>query len=250
MKSLGVALISLMLLTGVGCAATTDDEADSNGGAISARASSAAIVTPKDFNEATGDCTINSSEFEVSGLARKVNETINHALSQSRRELHEGGRCTTGEKVLFESVMSVTHNGKGFLSIAQGGSVALEGAAHESAILLGFNFDLRTGERLAIKDLLTSNGITQAVAACNADMKASARDVGMDDFSYEEECSSALKEQNGPATFTFSDEGIRVHPSMARSAFILEAVGATIPWSAIDRSLTSTGSAVMKSTQK
>jgi hypothetical protein len=236
-----IALLSLTTLTTLGgCAAPTEDDASASADAVTeTRSDIVATLTTNALDAVNDHCTSSGSEMQVSGLGADVDTAINAALSNNRTTTFADVDCSK-DSFEWQSTMTTKLNAHGILSIEESGTSMLYGAAHDSKFVLGHNFDLATGKTIDIKDLLTAKGIANAIIACNTSLNRVAVQLGETD-DYTPHCTEALTEQHGPASFTVEQAGLRVHPSLGSAAFALEANGALIPWTAVQRNLTKAG---------
>jgi hypothetical protein len=108
------------------------------------------------------------------------------------------GGIEKGEHYDVEGGFEVVTNERGILGIVIGESSFMTGAAHMANSLDGVTFDLHTGKRLRLSDVLEPSGLATLRSKCVAD--------------YEDEwlCDLYLDESEGPASFTVEREGVRV----------------------------------------
>jgi hypothetical protein len=252
MKPFALAAVALLSVTALaslaGCAAQTgDDAADSEDALSGPQSTLVATLTTSTTEKVEDKCTIQATDIVVSGLDEDVATAINTALANNRTTTFANVDCSV-DSFEWQSTMTATLNAKGILSIEESGTSLLYGAAHDAKFTLGHNFDLTSGSELHIKDLLTAKGIANAVTACNTGLNKVAVQLG-ETSDYTDACAAALTEQDGPASFTVDQNGIRIHPSLGDAEFVLESNGALIPWTAIHRNLTKAGVRVLNASK-
>ncbi len=247
MKSFALAAASLVLLTTAACSSTVDDTSES-GDAVSSGSSGLKATLEKSEGTLNDDkCTITRNDVSVEGISPDAAVRINQVLEDLQHQAFEDRDCSAEYE--FNSTMTVKTNANGYLSIEQVANGFGEGQMHDEHILRGYNFDLRTGARLRLKDIITNGAITKAIPICDDTLQQAVREGGESDMTFAQQCTDELMELYGTASFTFDRSGIRIHPGLGHALFPIELDGALIPWTQIDKNLTSVGIAVMRATR-
>jgi hypothetical protein len=249
--------VALFVLSSFGCAATEEDSGG-NETAVSST-SPRAKLTRKNTRATNGKCITSAEELEIGGIPTAAAASINTALLSSRTTAFANRDCS--RRFEWVSAMNVTHFAQGYLSVETKGFWNEEEGARSKRFAFGHNFELATGRSIGITELLTTSGLKKAVRACEAGLKQTARqveeddgDAGADDDDessndFLARCSSAVREKEGPASFTFDEAGIRIHPRMAKNDASLEVDGSLVPWAAVEGGLTAAGLEILESTR-
>lgn len=171
-------------------------------GPVTVDATTVAVVTPSDLK-----------------IGEKISNQIPHKLEDLSVYTDSGkvsGEPTPG--LNDSNVLSLTY------------SIDIDGIAHPE--LLTFNFDLKTGARLLLSDVLTPEGVKAVVSECEAYMKADPERQGLETY-----CASSAKPGEGyggapvPVDFTITAKGITFMPhDMPGAAFVFFVEGVEVPW--------------------
>lgn len=183
-------IVTLGLFTLVaGCSATTtDDGASESAGAASATTSQTAVVktitvdetkaltTPPEQDATMTTCEVKGSYVEVSGIAAAAARAINTALYPSElADIQKG--CDRAFDASTQTAVKL--NAKGVLSVETTGDYFYAGANHPDAYTTPSTFDLATGRKLEMKDILAdasgkalAEKVLSVLAAGDDDAKA------------------------------------------------------------------------------
>jgi hypothetical protein len=124
-----------------------------------------------------------------------------------------------GEHYSVEGGFEVVTNARGILGLVLGESSFMTGAGHMANSLAGLTFDLRTGRRLHLRDVLQPSGLATVRSKCAEEYDAWVCDIYLD-------------ESEGPASFTVEREGLRLQ-------FMVPA-DLLVPWSDVATAVTPT----------
>jgi hypothetical protein len=147
--------------------ASTDAESAPETRADDSTLVDAAKVQTVELRTRQDNCTIDHTYVVVSGIDGAAAKRINDLLARDAASLVQGEDCR-GSRFSTSGLMSVSVNRRGLLSVLETGSSSIEGAAQAQYFLRTFTFDLQTGARLSLPDLLTDAGIKRIDARCNA----------------------------------------------------------------------------------
>ena len=238
-----VAVLSLSIFAG--CASTEEDSAG-GGSAVSAPEGWRVTLSTRSIHKDQSLCTTQGTElFVVTGTSTAATSSINSALSANSKAILSAD-CKTQEAHL-KSTQKATINTGGYLSIEEQGKVWVGGNENEGETFVhGYNFNIQTGKKVFLKDVLTKTGLKDAIDACDESLRILRGPVEeAPDTGFREACSDALLgEATAPSNFVIKKEGLLLRPALNDAYAALADIGAIIEWSVIEKKLTSTGMAV------
>jgi hypothetical protein len=167
------ALIVLALgIATQGCAVeSSSDEVDPSEQDVQSASNLKATLVTTALQKTDRKCKVDYSFAQVSGVSVGATAAINKALARSVSGLLQGANCAT-EAYEVGGSMTASYNGKGILSIEDAVIGFAERAAHPAPTQTMLTFDLRTGQKLLISDVLLPEGIAKLEAACRNDWQA------------------------------------------------------------------------------
>ena len=139
--------------------------------------------------------------------------------------------CEAGETLEYDGDYGVPANEWGVLSLSLSQNYSYEGAAHPDGFVKGHNFDIATGDELALETVVNAAGIDKLQAACVA------RLTDPDELAYEEaqaqdSCTLSIHgfEGEGGGNFQIEKTGLRLYLELSHAEAAVALEGVTVSW--------------------
>jgi hypothetical protein len=111
------------------------------------------------------------------------NDAATAAIADAlKAESNPCAQASADFKLNVDDAFQVTANDNGFLSILVLGSSFVEGGAHPSVDARAYNFELATGKKLSLTNVLADSGKAKLVSACQSD--PSIKDIAIPDCAF------------------------------------------------------------------
>ena len=184
--------------------------------AAAASSSLSATIITKELRSDAPNCSVHLDRPGVDTKNPAVDEAIAKALAVPTLAQLCGG-LEKDESLSTEGAFGVDTNRNGVLSLSIGESSFMAGASSIANSLVGHTFDLNTGKKLKLTDVLQPAGIEKVKAACVKEID-------------EERCGFALDEKDGAANFTMQEDGLMLVIKVPEEVLV--------PWSELASSVT------------
>jgi hypothetical protein len=191
---------------------------------IQAALSLTAEVTTVALKKKQGSCAVDGTFLQVRTPTPSVDAVINGELVRTFEGLIANADCT--KSLNQATAMTVVHNGKGILSILESGDSFSETSGVSNVSFQSMNFDLRTGKRLELNDIVNVAGKKKLAEACTKAYAAEGFDA-----SY-----CAIE---ADASFTLTRVGVRfLQLQGARETITLGTEGQLVEWTSLAENIT------------
>ena len=257
-----LALTSLVAFVGCDAEESSDPSAQTSDVEESGSSGLTAELVFEEVDRAEQNCKVYAKyltvDLEEEAAADRINDALDRADPLGRIAIENGEPvdCAAapepglGDFVFdTQASMTVSANAHGVLSVTESGTSYSAGAAHDNHFITTFNFDLATGKRLELADVMEDDTEGLLASLCGAsyfalvlaESEASGEQPWIDEESLVGSCRQEIDAEFAPARFAVEDEGLRLHASFGHAGFVLEAEGALIAWADLDGFVTATG---------
>jgi hypothetical protein len=198
-----------------------------------------ATITTKTLKKEGKPCSLDISYPSIDAKSPAATAAIAQVLPAPEEAKLCADLEPTDESTVEGSFM-VAANDHGVLSLTTSDSFFFSGAAHPSFAVRGYTFDIKTGKRLKLADVLTADGLKLARKACVAALTSAEAGQFFDESSAGEECDGALRDSaDSPASFTLGKDGFRLTLDLPHAIAAIGLEGAAIPLKDLGPAVTS-----------